>query len=173
MASKSVPRPRRAAGTKTMSDLLLHPAQGLNMVRGLPATDPAKDIADLESGQPLAIVARRRDDHRRWRAGTLILDTKAPHVLFWRPRFRPRAASPHYLNPPIEITVMHERAGLDRGTFQQITLHIDSRSWTFRLFAGPSVTPTLAPQPRPRGAGQDRWQGLPDAADWLSGQRLR
>jgi len=42
----ALPRARRAAGTKTFTDLATHPAQLMRVLRGRPATHPAKDTED-------------------------------------------------------------------------------------------------------------------------------
>jgi hypothetical protein len=105
-------RPRRAAGTKTVTDLLLHYEWNRRVARGLPATDPALDLADLAEGRPLAVVAHRRVASRM-RKGTLILHTGAGDPVVWFAGFPRRSGTGQPLRAPAEVEAVHEISGAD------------------------------------------------------------
>jgi hypothetical protein len=95
-------------------DLLLHYDQNRRVSRGLPATDPALDLQYLATGEPLAVVAHRRQESRL-RPGTLILHTESADPVVWFPgRFPRRAASGFPMRSPVEVEAVSEVTGQDK-----------------------------------------------------------
>jgi len=132
-----VDRVRRAAGTKTFTDLMLHYDQNRRVARGLPATDPALDLEYLAAGEPLAVVAHRREDSRL-RRGRLILHLPAAEPIAWFPGFPRRAATGVPMRTPINVDSMDEVSGNDKwrvssAQFVVISAHAGAEPWTLAV----------------------------------------
>jgi hypothetical protein len=131
-------RVRRAAGTKTFTDLLLNYEQNRRVSRGLPATNPALDLEYLAAGEPMAVAAHRRVDSRL-RPGTLILHLQAAEPITWFPgRFPRRAKSGHPMRTPIEVDAVSEVAGRDKWRvkswmFTVINARAGGEPWTLAV----------------------------------------
>jgi hypothetical protein len=130
-------RIRRAAGTKTFADLMLNYEQNRRVSRGLPATDPALDLQYLAAGEPMAVLAHRRDDSRL-RKGTLILHTQAAEPITWFPGFPRRAKSGLPVRPPIEVDAVSEVSGGDKWRVKSwtsivINAHAGGQPWTLAV----------------------------------------
>lgn len=130
-------RARRAAGTKTFTDLMVHYDQNRRVARGLPATDPALDLEYLAAGEPLAVVAHRRDESRL-RKGTLILRTQAAEPIVWFPGFPRRARTGVPMRMPIEVDSVDEVSGGDKWRVKAwqyvvVTAHAGGEPWTLAV----------------------------------------
>jgi hypothetical protein len=131
-------RVRRAAGTKTFTDLMLHWEQNRRVSRGLPATDPALDLEYLAAGEPMAVVAHRRDESRL-RPGTLILHTQASEPITWfSGRFPRRVGSGLPMRAPIDVNEIREIDGRDKWRvkswqFIVIDAHAAGEPWTLAV----------------------------------------
>lgn len=129
---------RRAAGTKTFTDLILHWSQNRRVARGLPATDPALDLVYLGEGQPLAVVAHRRTEERL-QPGTLILHHVAVDPIVWFCGRFPRRIGPGApMRAPIEIDNVYAVSGADawrvaKRQFTMIDAHADGRAWVIAV----------------------------------------
>jgi len=124
---------RRAAGTKRVSDLVLHWDQLVRLLCDLPATDPAIDLRDFAEGRPLRVVAICETDRPR-RIGALILDSRAADPILWFPRrLLRRAAGPGVpMRAPIEIERVSGLSGTARRVeqFREIEARAGGQAWT-------------------------------------------
>ncbi|MEU6324431.1 hypothetical protein [Streptomyces sp. NPDC047009] len=134
-------RVRRAAGTKTFTDLMLHWEQNRRVSRGPPATDPTLDLAYLAylaAGEPMAVVAHRRDESRL-RPGTLILHTQAGEPITWfSGRFPRRVGSGLPMRAPIDVNEIREVDGRDKWRvksqqFIVIDTHAEGEPWSLAV----------------------------------------
>ncbi len=130
-------RIRRAAGTKTFTDLMLNYEQNRRVSRGLPATDPALDLEYLAAGEALAVLAHRRVDSRL-RKGMLILCTQAAEPITWFPGFPRRPKSGLSMRPPITVDVVGDVSGKDAwrvkaGMSAVINAHAGGEPWTLAV----------------------------------------
>ena len=130
-------RTRRAAGTKSPADLMLHPEQMRRIKQGLPATDPALDLEYLAAGEPVTVIAHRRIESRL-RKGMLLLQAQAAEPITWSPGFH-RAAKPGLpMRPPIEVAAVSEVSGSDKWRvkawmFTIIDAHAAGEPWTLAV----------------------------------------
>lgn len=130
-------RARRAAGTKTFTELMLHYEQNRRVARGLPATDPALDLEYLAAGEALAVVAHRRDESRL-RRRTLILHTQAAEPIVWFPGFPRRARASLPVRTPIEVDSVDEVSGNDKWRVKSwqyvvVNAHAGREPWTLAV----------------------------------------
>jgi hypothetical protein len=130
-------RIRRAAGTKTVTDLMLNYEQNRRVSRGLPATDPALDLEYLAAGEALAVLAHRRVDSQL-RKGMLILRTQGAEPITWFPGFPRRAKSGLSMRPPITVDVVGDVSGKDAwrvraGMSVVINAHAGGEPWTLAV----------------------------------------
>jgi hypothetical protein len=133
----STSRIRRAAGTKTVTDLLLNREMNRRVSRGLPATDPALDLEYLAAGEAMAVLAHRQVD-AQLRKGTLILRTRAADPITWFPGFPRRAKSGLSMRLPIEVDEIGDVSGDDKwrvrsGISVVINAHAGGEPWTLAV----------------------------------------
>lgn len=133
----STGRARRAAGTKTFVDLMLHYEQNRRVARGVPATDPARDLEYLAAGEPLAVVAHRREESGL-RRGTLILHIRAAEPITWFPGFPRRAGTGLPMRTPVEVGSVDEVGGHDRWRVKSwqyvvVNAHANGQPWTLAV----------------------------------------
>lgn len=79
--------PRRASGTRTAADLLLHPGQLLRQLTAMFGSTPPSvvvDQASVELHQPLAVSAMARRGNS-WKQILVCFDPTQDPPLFWRP----------------------------------------------------------------------------------------
>jgi hypothetical protein len=128
---------RRAAGTKTFTDLMLNYEQNRRVARGLPATDPALDLEYLAAGERLAVVAHRRDGSQL-RKGTLILCTGDAEPIAWFAGFPRRARTGLPMRTPIEVDSVDEVSGGDKWRVKAwqyvvVEAHAGGQPWTLAV----------------------------------------
>jgi hypothetical protein len=137
----AVTSPRRSAGTKTLTDLLLHPAQAIRMLRGLPATDPTADLAAFAAGRPLTVAAHRYDGSRRLGGrlgGRLVLHNDAGPVMVWIRRRITSTDAGEEIRTPIEVEAVRAKPETDRwwadsDDFREMSFHAAGQSWTLAV----------------------------------------
>lgn len=126
--------PRRAAGTQSFTDLLLHPSRLVKQLAGDAGRHAEADVAAWNSGEAREVSAFARDADR-FRQGSLILDPAAASPVVWRPyRLLGRSAGEIALVAPFHVYGVGPVTGagsaaFDKGVFRLLSLQAADRSW--------------------------------------------
>ncbi|MEV7373320.1 hypothetical protein AB0O51_20910 [Streptomyces sp. NPDC090301] len=125
---------RRAAGTQSFTDLLLHPSRLVEQLTGDAGRRAEADVAAWSSGEAREVSAFARDAGR-FRQGALILDPAAASPVVWRPyRLLGRSAGEIALVAPFHVYGTGPVTGpgsatVDKGVFRLLSLQAADRSW--------------------------------------------